>query len=112
MLEAGAIKGMAHITGGGITDNLPRVLPPGTAALVDPAAWEVPPLFRWLQRGGDVPIEDMRRTFNMGVGLIVIAGPERQRELLGELERRRCGGAGVIGRVVPGNRSVIYQSDL
>ena len=55
LLEAGRIKGMAHITGGGITDNLPRILPHGTGAVVNAAAWEVPPLFRWLQDSGRVP---------------------------------------------------------
>ena len=69
LLDGGRIKGMAHITGGGITDNLPRVLPHGTAAVVDVSAWEVPPIFTWLQRNGQVPIDDMMRTFNMGVGL-------------------------------------------
>ena len=55
LLDAGRIKAMAHITGGGITDNLPRVLPHGTAAVVDAAAWEPPPIFRWLQKSGNVP---------------------------------------------------------
>src|SRR6187402_282850 len=59
LLPAGRIKAMAHITGGGITDNLPRVLPHGTAAVVDAAAWEPPPIFRWLQKSGNVPIDDM-----------------------------------------------------
>src|SRR4029450_7386839 len=70
LLDGGRMKGMAHITGGGITDNLPRILPHGTAATVDAASWNVPPLFRWLQSSGHVPPEDMMRTFNMGIGLI------------------------------------------
>ena len=77
LLGAGRIKGMAHITGGGITENLPRVLPRGTGAIVDLAAWEVPALFEWLQRSGDVPMEDMLRTFNMGVGLIVVTARDQ-----------------------------------
>src|SRR5215203_178072 len=71
LLPSGLIKGMAHITGGGITDNVPRILPAGTAAVIDRSAWDVPPLFRWLQRTGNVPDDDMFRTFNMGIGLIV-----------------------------------------
>ena len=67
---------MAHITGGGITDNLPRVLPEGRGAVIDRKSWQVPALFRWLQREGNVPDEDMLRTFNMGIGLIVICGPD------------------------------------
>ena len=75
----GAIKGMAHITGGGITDNLPRVLPEGTAAEIDRRAWTVPPLFDWLVSAGDVPLEDAYRTFNMGMGLLVVVGARTRR---------------------------------
>jgi phosphoribosylformylglycinamidine cyclo-ligase len=72
LLAARLVKGMAHITGGGITDNLPRVLPPGTEAVVHTDAWVAPPLFTWLQSSGSVPDDDMRRTFNMGIGLILV----------------------------------------
>jgi len=72
LLDTGLIKGMAHITGGGITDNLPRALPPGTEAVVRPGSWDVPPIFQWLEREGRVPRADMLRTFNMGVGLILV----------------------------------------
>src|SRR6476660_1869523 len=64
LLASGVIKGMAHITGGGITDNLPRILPEGTAAVINRRAWKVPPIFEWLQRTGSVPDDDMLRTFN------------------------------------------------
>jgi phosphoribosylformylglycinamidine cyclo-ligase len=74
VLERGLIKGMAHITGGGITDNLPRVLPEGTCARVDRRAWRTPPLFRWLGEAGSVPEMDLRRSFNMGIGLILVVG--------------------------------------
>jgi uncharacterized repeat protein (TIGR01451 family) len=67
---------MAHITGGGITDNLPRVLPHGTAAVVDASAWPIPPLFTWLRESGDVPGADMYRTFNMGIGLLTATAKE------------------------------------
>ncbi len=77
LLDGGRIKGMAHITGGGITDNLPRILPPGTAAVVDAASWTVPPLFRWLQQAGEVAADDMLRTFNMGIGLIIVTARDR-----------------------------------
>ena len=63
---------MAHITGGGITDNLPRILPPGAEARVRLGTWEVPAIFRWLQSQGRVSDDEMLRTFNMGVGLIVV----------------------------------------
>ena len=67
-----AIKGMAHITGGGITDNLPRVLPPGLGYSLDRGSWTIPPVFRWLQHAGDVAETEMFRAFNMGVGLILV----------------------------------------
>ena len=63
---------MAHITGGGITDNLPRVLPPGTVAPVNRTSWRVPAIFRWLGESGRVPEYDLRRALNMGIGLILV----------------------------------------
>ena len=102
MLDGGRIKGMAHITGGGITDNLPRVLPHGTAAVVDTSTWDVPPLFTWLQRRGDIPHDDMMRTFNMGIGLIVVTGRDHAESFISELAARGGRDARVIGEVVPG----------
>ena len=110
LLDAGRIKGMAHITGGGITDNLPRVLPHGTAALIDRSAWEVPPIFTWLQRSGNIPDEDMLRTFNMGVGLIIVTGRDQAEPLIDELAARGGHDARVIGEVIPGEPpSVAYR---
>jgi len=103
LLSGGGIKGMAHITGGGITDNLPRILPSGTAALVRTSDWTVPPLFRWLQENGRVPDSDMFRTFNMGVGLIVVAAPDQATQLAAALN------SPVIGEIVQGDRSVTYK---
>jgi phosphoribosylformylglycinamidine cyclo-ligase len=106
LLDAGLIKGMAHITGGGITDNLPRILPPGTAAVVDARAWTVPSLFQWLQHAGEVPVEDMLRTFNMGIGLIIVTAPEGAGALMKDLGDT---GACVIGEIVRGDsQSVRY----
>ena len=112
ILDYGTIKGMAHITGGGITDNLPRVLPHGTAAVVDASAWEVPPLFRWLQQGGHVPIEDMMRTFNMGIGLIAVTAPDRSEQLIDELAARGGRNARVIGEVVAGEPPAVTYTNL
>jgi len=110
LLDAGRIKGMAHITGGGITDNLPRILPHGTAAVVDTASWEVPPLFRWLQESGNVPVEDMLRTFNMGIGLIIVTARDHAEPLVSELAARGGRDSRVIGEVVPGEPpSVTYR---
>jgi phosphoribosylformylglycinamidine cyclo-ligase len=66
------VHGIAHITGGGIAGNLARILPGGTAAVVDPAAWELPPLFRLLQQAGGISTREMRDVFNLGVGLITV----------------------------------------
>jgi phosphoribosylformylglycinamidine cyclo-ligase len=97
LLGSGLIKGMAHITGGGITDNLPRVLPAGTAARVNRTAWRVPPIFRWLGEAGRVPEYDLRRALNMGIGMIVVADK-------GDVDRVRQGllNAGEANSVVIG----------
>jgi phosphoribosylformylglycinamidine cyclo-ligase len=109
LLDGGRIKGMAHITGGGITDNLPRILPHGTAAVVDRSAWEVPPIFTWLQRSGSIPNDDMMRTFNMGIGLIIVIGRDHAESFIGELAARGGRDARVIGEIVPGEPpSVTY----
>ena len=66
------VKGMAHITGGGLTENIPRVLPDGTAVAIDVASWTLPPVFQWLQQAGNVSDHEMRRTFNCGIGMVVV----------------------------------------
>jgi phosphoribosylformylglycinamidine cyclo-ligase len=75
LLDRGLVKGMAHITGGGITENLPRTLPEGRTFHLDRTSWTVPPLFTWLQRGGGIADAEMFRAFNMGVGLIIVCAP-------------------------------------
>jgi phosphoribosylformylglycinamidine cyclo-ligase len=70
LLAARLLRGAAHITGGGITDNTPRILPAGMAVAIDTAAWRIPPLFEVLRRIGNIPEDDYRRTFNLGVGMI------------------------------------------
>lgn len=70
------IKGMAHITGGGFPENVPRMLPEGLSARLDAGSWTVPSLFRLIQRAGGIPEDEMRRVFNMGVGMIVAVAPE------------------------------------
>jgi len=70
----GAIKGLAHITGGGLPGNVPRCLPDGLRARLDARRWKAPPVFGWLQRAGNVPTDDMLRTFNCGLGMVVVVG--------------------------------------
>jgi phosphoribosylformylglycinamidine cyclo-ligase len=76
LLDRGLIKGMAHITGGGITENLPRTLPEGLGFSLDRSSWEVPPLFRWMQDAGGLDDAEMFRAFNMGVGLVLVCSPD------------------------------------
>ena len=105
LLAGGLIKGMAHITGGGITENLPRVLPEGLRARVDPGSWTVPPVFQWLQHAGGVADDDMRRAFNMGIGLIVVCAAG---DADGVKETLRAEAPVSIGAIEEGAGGVIY----
>jgi phosphoribosylformylglycinamidine cyclo-ligase len=99
---------MAHVTGGGITENLPRILPAGVEAQVDRSAWSVPAVFAWLQRTGRVPDEEMLRTFNMGIGLIAACASADEDRLLAGLEAAGEPGARRIGRLRAGAAGVAY----
>src|SRR5207237_10554061 len=79
LAEAGLLHGAAHITGGGITDNTPRMLPEGLAAAIDTRAWTIPPVFELMRSLGNIPDDDYPRTFNLGVGMI-LAGPGKRRQ--------------------------------
>ena len=85
LLDRGWIKGMAHITGGGLTENVPRTMPEGRAPRIDRGSWTVPPLFAWLQKSGGVPDDEMYRAFNMGVGLVMVCAPEHEASILSAL---------------------------
>jgi phosphoribosylformylglycinamidine cyclo-ligase len=112
LLNSGHIRGMAHITGGGITDNLPRILPDGTAAVVDVSRWDPPPIFGWLRQGGTIPAEDMMRTFNMGIGLIIVASADQSQLLIDELAAHGGADARVIGEVVRRQSAGVVYSNL
>jgi phosphoribosylformylglycinamidine cyclo-ligase len=109
LLDRSLVKGMAHITGGGITENLPRVLPPGTAATLSRGAWDVPPLFTYLQERGGIATDEMLRAFNMGLGLIVVCAAENTAPVVDALQRAGSASA-VIGRVTSGDRDVHYTA--
>jgi phosphoribosylformylglycinamidine cyclo-ligase len=94
MLDRDWIKGMAHITGGGLTENVPRMFPEGRHFSLDRQSWTIPPLFRWLQRAGQLDDAEMFRAFNMGVGLVIATSPADAPGLLGALS-----GSWVIGQV-------------
>jgi phosphoribosylformylglycinamidine cyclo-ligase len=102
------VAGMAHITGGGITQNLPRILPKGISAVIDLGSWPVLPIFEHLRELGNVEQDEMLRTFNMGIGLIAAISADNFKRVKGVFER-----AGekfhVIGRTVKGDRKVIYS---
>jgi phosphoribosylformylglycinamidine cyclo-ligase len=107
LVAGGVTVGMAHITGGGITENLPRILPKATAAQVEIGSWPVLPIFEHLRTLGQVPQEEMMRTFNMGIGLIAVipaAKFTRAKTLLDRAEEKFH----VIGRIVKGDRRVQY----
>jgi len=108
LLASSRVKGMAHITGGGMTDNVPRILPPGVEAVIDRTAWEVPPLFRWLQDAGGVPEADMLRTFNMGIGMIVVCSRDEAPAVLATLAEAGEPGAAAVGHVREGQQGVVY----
>ena len=109
LLDAGLIKGMAHITGGGITENLPRTLPAGCAADVDRRSWSVPPIFAFLRTRGDIAEDEMLRAFNMGIGLIAVVEASSSDRVV-DLLRRGGERPIALGRVVPGDRGVRYVS--
>jgi phosphoribosylformylglycinamidine cyclo-ligase len=108
LVAARRILAMAHITGGGLTDNLPRVLPPTLDAEVDTATWAIPPLFRFLMERSGMPLEDARRSFNLGVGMVLMVRAAEAGALLAAL-----GEAGerpwILGRLVQGTGLVRYR---
>jgi phosphoribosylformylglycinamidine cyclo-ligase len=99
----GRLKGAAHITGGGLVDNLPRILPATCDALIETTAWSVPPIFRVIQRGGDISIEEMYEVFNMGIGMVLIVSKIHVPEVL-SLSKGK-----VIGQVTPGSGKVLLN---
>lgn len=107
LIDAECISAMAHITGGGITENLPRVLPRGTAAVIEVGSWPSLPIFEHLRELGAVPKDEMLRTFNMGLGMLLVINPKKFKKAQTLLER-----VGEkfynVGRIVKGERKVMY----
>jgi phosphoribosylformylglycinamidine cyclo-ligase len=99
----GRIKGAAHITGGGLVDNLPRILPAACDALIDTSSWKVPPIFQLIQAGGDVSREEMHQVFNMGIGMVLVVSKSHQTEILSQTKGK------VIGQIAPGSGKVLLQ---
>jgi len=106
LLDSGSIKGLAHITGGGLLENIPRILPEAMSAQIDRGSWPVLPVFDLLARIGNVPMSDMYRTFNMGIGMVAIVSSEEAARVKSHFDR--LGEAHYeIGRIVGGSRDVM-----
>jgi len=108
LVEGGRLRAMAHITGGGLTDNLPRVLPAHLDAAIDTGSWQVPPLFQYLMAKGGLGLEDARRSFNLGVGMVLIVRGEEAGAVLSDLHAAGEP-AWVMGELVPGTGKVAYR---
>ncbi|OIP62304.1 MAG: phosphoribosylformylglycinamidine cyclo-ligase [Nitrospirae bacterium CG_4_9_14_3_um_filter_53_35] len=108
LLEEKTVKGMAHITGGGIPGNLPRIFPEGCSARIRKGSWDVPAVFSVLSEYGGVPEDEMFRTFNMGIGMALVVSSGDTGEVLKRL-RRSGETAWIIGEICEGNREVILQ---
>jgi phosphoribosylformylglycinamidine cyclo-ligase len=104
----GTVRGLAHITGGGLTENLPRVLPVGRSVRIERSSWVVPPIFRYLQRIGDVSEHDMFRTFNMGIGMVLVCAPADVDGIQARIAETGESNATIIGRVTDGDGKVEY----
>jgi phosphoribosylformylglycinamidine cyclo-ligase len=111
LLAERLLKGLVHVTGGGITDNTPRILPPGTQALVRLGSWPVLPIFQLIAQRGCVPQSDMLRTFNMGIGMMLIVAKQKLARVTALLARAREK-SWVIGEIQRGNPGVKYIGDL
>jgi phosphoribosylformylglycinamidine cyclo-ligase len=107
LLDKKIIKGLAHITGGGLTDNIPRILPEGTAVKIGRGTWPVPPLFKLLRRLGNVSDSEMNRTFNMGIGMVIVCAA-RDAETVAQHLREHGETVYTIGTVFAGNREVLF----
>jgi phosphoribosylformylglycinamidine cyclo-ligase len=108
LMDGECVSALAHITGGGLSENLPRVLPRGTAAIIELGSWPVLPIFEHLQTLGNVPQEEMLRTFNMGLGMLLVVPSKKFKKAQTVLERVGEK-AYTVGRIVKGERKVLYN---
>jgi phosphoribosylformylglycinamidine cyclo-ligase len=103
------VHGIAHITGGGLGENIERILPPNVDIQIDCNTWKRPPVFPWMQRLGNVATDEMYRVFNMGIGLVLIVRPRHVEAICRMLERDQLQPQ-VIGKVVSGTRQVVLSN--
>jgi phosphoribosylformylglycinamidine cyclo-ligase len=111
LVEQGEIRGLAHITGGGVLENIPRILPSGLAARLETDSWDVPELFRVLQREGGIEHREMFRAFNMGIGMVAVVEPSRVGSVLASLEAAGED-AWIAGAIVAGEREVLLSQRI
>ena len=102
-IPPGRVKGAAHITGGGLVDNLPRILPARCNALINTTSWKVPPIFRLIQQGGEVSREEMFQVFNMGIGMVLVVSKRHSAEVLSQTRGK------VIGQIAAGSGKVLLE---
>jgi phosphoribosylformylglycinamidine cyclo-ligase len=107
VMEEISIKGLAHITGGGITENIPRILPENVDAEIDTSSWQQGPVFDFLQEQGNIETAEMRRTFNCGVGMVVVVNAEDATRTI-DLLAGNGETAWQIGRIIAGKQAVAY----
>jgi phosphoribosylformylglycinamidine cyclo-ligase len=108
LIAGECVSALAHITGGGLTENLPRVLPRGVAAVIEVGSWPVLPIFQHMQKLGNVPQDEMLRTFNMGIGMLLVIPGKKFKKAQSVLDRAGEK-AYTVGRIVKGDRKVIYS---
>jgi phosphoribosylformylglycinamidine cyclo-ligase len=108
LLDSGTIKGLAHITGGGLLENIPRILPEGTSVQIKRGSWPVLPIFELMQRIGNIEDAEIFRTFNMGIGMVVVCGPADVAEITAQVRAREFN-CFEIGRVSEGPRNVVIE---
>ena len=108
LLEKYKVLGIAHITGGGIIENIPRVLPEGVSIRIDQKSWPKPPIFSLIQKEGKILDEEMYRTFNMGIGMVLIVRPDKAEQIINELNQMDFPSY-IIGKVVKGNKQIIIR---
>ena len=109
-IRAGGVHGLAHVTGGGLTENPPRVLPDGLACEIDLGAWDLPPVFRWLAATANMSLPELLKTFNCGIGMIAVVAADRA-GVLADLLRTEGETVYTLGHIVPGE-GVIYRGTL
>ena len=102
-VPGGIIKGLAHITGGGLIDNLPRILPPNCNALIETKSWRVPRIFRILQENGNVDVHEMYHVFNMGIGMVAVVAEQHANRVISIVRAKR------IGRIERGSGKTVLQ---